>query len=447
MEQLLARGETEVAHTRRVFLRDLGVAATALPFVLNLPSLGFANQARRKQRLVVMFSPNGVVPSAFWPDENGESFTLKESLTPLEPLRDRTLILHGICDKVRGDGDNHMRGIGCLLTGIELFAGNIQGGSHTPAGWASGLSIDQEIKNYLQSDPATRTRFGSLEFGVMVPDRADTWTRMVYAGPNKPLAPIDNPYKMFAKLYGRMKDRESLKSILDDVGEDLRRVSAVVSAEDRRLLEEHATFVREMEQELRSAGEDVAHAVPELEPGVKEENDHIPRISRMQIDLLVNSFAADFARVATLQFTNSVGQARMRWLGVDEGHHELSHKPDSDEDAQDKLARINQWYCEQLAYLAQRLAETPEPGGAGSLLDNTLIVWTNELGKGNSHTLDDIPFVLVGNGLDFRMGRSIKYPKLPHNRLLLSLAHGMGHRMERFGNPDFCGDGVLPDLT
>ena len=122
---------------------------------------------------------------------------------------------------------------------------------------------------------------------------------------------------------------------------------------------------------------------------------------------MVNSFAADFARVATLQYTNSVGGARCSWLGIDEGHHELSHEPDSNEEAQDKLTRINKWYCEQLAYLAQRLAETPEPGGNGSLLDNTLIVWTNELGKGNSHTLDNIPFVLVGNGLDFRMGRSL----------------------------------------
>ena len=62
--------------------------------------------------------------------------------------------------------------------------------TETPAGWASGISIDQEIKNFLQRDPPTRTRFGSLEFGVMVPDHADTWTRMVYAGPNKPIAPI-----------------------------------------------------------------------------------------------------------------------------------------------------------------------------------------------------------------------------------------------------------------
>ena len=436
-------------NTRREFIRDLGLGAASLPFILNLPSLGFANQQKRKQRLVILFSPNGVVPSTFWPDKEGELTTLKESLQPLEPFKQRTLVLHGVCDKVRGDGDNHMRGIGCLLTGIELFPGNIQGGSHTPAGWAKGLSIDQEIKNHLQSDPATRTRFGSLEFGVLVPDRADTWTRMVYAGGNKPIAPIDDPYQMFAKLYGRAKDKENLKSVLDDLQDDLRKVGSVVSAEDRRLLAEHAGFVREMEQELKAdRDQGVGHAVPELEPGTRMENDNVPRISKMQIDLMVNSFVADFTRVATLQFTNSVGMARMRWLKINEGHHELSHSPDSDKVAQDKLTRINKWYCEQMAYLAKRLAETPEPGGGGgSLLDNTLLVWTNELGKGNSHTLDDIPFVLVGNGLDFRMGRSIQYPKLPHNRLLLSLAHGMGHPIKTFGNPKYCGDGPLPKLT
>src|SRR5437764_6529379 len=173
-------GRTLVAArtTRREFVRDLGIGAAALPFILNLPSLGFANQGRRKQRLVVMFSPDGVVPSTFWPDGEGKLTALKESLKPLEPFKERTLVLHGVCDKLRGDGDNHMRGIGCLLTGIELFPGNIQGGSHTPAGWASGRSIDQEIKNKLQADPATKTRFGSLEFGVMVTDHADAWTRM-----------------------------------------------------------------------------------------------------------------------------------------------------------------------------------------------------------------------------------------------------------------------------
>jgi hypothetical protein len=435
-------------NTRREFIRSLGIGAAALPFVTGLPGLAAPPEGRRKQRLVVMFSPDGVVPKTFWPDEEGENFTLKESLKPLEPFKNRVLTLYGVCDRVRGDGDNHMRGIGCLLTGVELFPGNVQGGSDTPAGWASGISIDQEIKNYLQKDPATRTRFGSLEFGVMVPERADTWTRMSYTGPNKPLAPIDNPYQMFTKLYGRAKDQENLKSVLDDLKQDLDKVRARVSAQDRQLLEEHTTLVREMERELHEVNKkDVGHPVPILEPGVRKDNDNIPQISKLQIDLMVNSFAADFTRIATLQYTNSVGQPRMRWLGINEGQHDLSHKPDEDADAQEKLTRINQWYCSQLAYLAKRLADTPEPGGQGSLLDNTLIVWTNELGKGNSHTLDNIPFVLVGGGLGFKMGRSVKYPRLPHNRLLLSLAHGFGHRIERFGNPDFCGAGPLPNLT
>src|SRR5438046_9620354 len=247
---------------RRQFIKQLGLSAASLPFLVGLPSLGLAAPARPRQRLVIMFSPNGTIPPAFWPEETGNDFSLKEIMTPLEKFKDRMLILQGLSNKVRGDGDSHMRDMRALLTGIELFPGNIQGGSHTPAGWASGISIEQEIKNYLQGKSETKTRFGSLEFGVMVPDRADTWTRMSYTGPNKPITPIDDPYQMFAKLYGRTKDRESLKSVLDELQDDLKKVGAIVSPADRRLLEEHATFVREFEQELRQSGDDVGHAVP-----------------------------------------------------------------------------------------------------------------------------------------------------------------------------------------
>jgi hypothetical protein len=433
--------------SRREFLRDLGVGAAAAPFLTQLPSLGFAAGAGpAKQRLVVMFSPNGVIPWNFWPDQEGEGdkFVLKESLLPLEPYKSKMLTLQGVCDKVRGDGDSHMRGIGCLLTGVELFPGNIQGGSHTPAGWAKGLSIDQEIKNYLQSKPETRTRFGSLEFGVQVPDRADTWTRMVYTGANKPVAPVNDPAQVLNKFYGRAKDQEALKSVLDEVREDLDAVKGKLGAEDRRLLEEHATFVREMEQQLQAAkAEKNAVSAPDLPAAPKDGSDAMPTLSRMQIELMVNAFQNDFSRIATLQYTNSVGQAKMKWLGIIEGHHEISHKEDKDAVAVEQLTKINKWFCEQLAYLCKRLSDTPEPGGEGSMLDHTTIVWTNELGKGNSHTLDDIPFVVVGGGLGWRMGRAIKYRKIPHNRLLLSMAHGFGHHLERFGNPDLSVDGYL----
>ena len=429
---------------RRQFLKQFGLSASSLPFLLGLPSLGLAAPARPRQRLIVMFSPNGTIPPAFWPDEAGADFKLKEIMAPLEEFKGRMLILHGLSNKVRGDGDGHMRGMSCLLTGIELFPGNILGGSDTPAGWASGISIDQEIKNYFQSRPETRTRFGSLEFGVGVTDRADPWTRMSYAGPNQPIAPISDPYQMYRKLYGQLQDKESLQSVLDDVRADLKKVSKLISTEDRRMLEEHETLVRQMEGEIAESGrQKLRVGPPGLEEGVADQNDNVPRLSRMQIDLLVNSFVNDMARVATLQYTKSVGQARMNWLGVSDGHHGLSHEPDKDETAQAKLVKINCWFAGELRYLTEKLANTPEPGGQGCLLDNTLIVWTNELGKGNSHTLDNIPFVLVGGGFGFQMGRSLKLDKTPHNRLHLALAHAVGHRLETFGKPALCEGGPL----
>jgi len=441
--------------TRRDFLLHTGMSAAAANLVMGLPTIGLSreNTAVKKQRLVFVFSPNGIIPKHFWPEKVGKNFQLKRILEPLADFKSRMMTLHGVCNKIKGDGDGHMRGIGCLLTGIELFPGDIQGGSDTPAGWSMGISVDQFLKNKLQANLATQTRFGSLEFGVMVPDRADTWTRMSYAGANRPITPIDNPYQMFDKLYGKTKNRELLASVLDGLSEDFRRVQQLLGEEDRHLLQNHLTMVREVEKELQAElanqkkQADAGHAVPQLPPNVAEENDNLPSLMKMQMNLLVNSFVADFARVATVQITNSVGQPRMRWLGIEEGHHGLSHEPDSNEEAYEKLIKINAWYCEQVAYLAKRLDQTPEPGGEGSLLDNTTIVWTNELGKGNSHTRNNIPFVLVGGGLGYKMGRAMKFDSVPHNRLLMSFCEAMGHPQESFGNPNFCGDGVLTGLT
>jgi len=119
---------------RREFLRRLGIGSAVLPFLGNLPSLAFASSGRR-QRLIVVFTPDGVVKKNFWPEQPGDfAADLPAILKPLDGFRDRMLLLKGVHNNVRGDGDGHMRGIGCLLTGIELFPGNIQGGSDTPAG-------------------------------------------------------------------------------------------------------------------------------------------------------------------------------------------------------------------------------------------------------------------------------------------------------------------------
>jgi hypothetical protein len=199
-----------------------------------------------------------------------------------------------------------------------------------------------------------------------------------------------------------------------------------------------------MEKEVAEAGrQKLRVGPPSLEEGIADQNDNLPRLSRMQIDLIVNSFVNDMSRVATLQYTKSVGMAHMNWLDIKDSHHTLSHEPDKEDSAQAKLIKINKWFCGELAYLAGKLANTPEPGGQGSLLDHTMILWTNELGKGNSHTLDNIPCLLVGGGFGFEMGRSLKFEKVAHNRLHLALAHAVGHRLETFGKASLCEGGPL----
>lgn len=435
-------------YRRREFLSKLGVSAAALPLLTGLPTVMGAQPAeslkRKKQRVVIMFSPNGVVQDNYWPETEGAEFEITPILEPLADFKDRMLLLHGVSNKVRGDGDSHMRGMSCLLTGAELLPGNIQGGSDSPAGWASDISVDQELKNFLQSQPATSTRFGALEFGVEVRDEADPWTRMCYAGKNRPVAPIDDPYSMFKRMYGRSKDDDLLRSVLDDVKDQLKSVGNRLGSEAKEMLQEHQGFVSEMERDLREAAQQkLASPAPNLEDGVAMGQSNMPKISRMQIDLLVNGFANDMNRVATLQYSNSVGQVRMKWLGINEPHHQLSHDPDMKEDSQKKLTKINQWFAGEMNYLLKKLAETKEPGTDESLLDNTLVIWTNELGKGNSHTLQNIPMLMVGSAAGFKMGRFLKLDNVAHNRLWLSLTSAFGHELESFGEKHLCEGGKL----
>jgi len=439
---------------RRRFLRHLGVSAAVSPFLQGLPGFGNVQAAAGgtpRKRVIIMFSPNGTIPDEFWPKIGGggeTDFQLGRILQPLAPYKDRLTFLKGLSNKIQGDGDGHQRGMSCLLTGTELFPGNIMGGSNTPAGWAKGISIDQELKNFFQANPATATRFGSLEFGVAIPDRADPWTRMSYAGPNQPVAPIDDPRRMMEKLYGKRDNKQTLEGIIDQVDGELAKLSSRLGKDDRALLDKHLTLVRELEKELArpDSTDQLSYPMPEIDPKIELVNENTPRISRIQIDLLVNAMANDMARVATLQYMRSVGQARMDWLGVKDGHHGISHEPDNDAEAYENLIKINTWFCGELAYLTEKLATTPEPGGDGTMLDHTLVIWLNELGKGNSHSLDNIPFLLIGGekASGFRSGRALQIPeKTPHNRLWLSLAHGFGHPIEQFGSAPFCTDGPL----
>jgi hypothetical protein len=136
-----------------------------------------------------------------------------------------------------------------------------------------------------------------------------------------------------------------------------------------------------------------------------------------------------------------VSNVRFTWLPtpINEGHHDLSHRSDEDADAVAKLTRINTWYASQLAGLIDRLKAIPE--GDGTVFDNTLILWANELAKGNTHSRVGAGYVLAGRAAGaLRTGRFLDYTgqSIPHNNLLVSLLNLMDVPDKSFGKTDWC---------
>ena len=169
--------------SRREFLRNLGIGAGGVAVCAESPSLGLANSCRGASGWSSCSAPTASCPKTFWPDEEGENFTLKESLHAAGAVQGpHAHAARRVRQDSRRRRQPHARH---RLPAHRHRAVPRQHprrlATRPPAG-PSGISIDQEIKNFLQANPSTRTRFGSLEFGVMVPDRADTWTRMSYAG-------------------------------------------------------------------------------------------------------------------------------------------------------------------------------------------------------------------------------------------------------------------------
>jgi hypothetical protein len=178
--------------------------------------------------------------------------------------------------------------------------------------------------------------------------------------------------------------------------------------------------------------------------------ENMPAVGRLQMDFLAAAFACDLTRGATLQWTHAESNQTFPWLNISGAHHVISHAGDSDAAAQENLTKINTWYATQFAYLLGKLAAVPE--GAGTLLDNTVVMWCIEVGKGNNHAHRDLPFLLAGScGGRLRTGRFVDYMAngaagRPHNDLLVSLARAMGTQDTTFGDPAHV-TGPLSNLT
>ena len=435
--------------SRRTLLAGAAGTAVALPWLEAFaPRRAFA-QSALPRRFIVVFTPNGLLPS--WTPAGAErDFTLSPTLAPLAPYQDELVVIRGLFQQ-GGGGDGHQNGMGGVLTGRRLNAGSFAGTGAAPAGWASGPSVDQRIADAIGG--ATKLR--SLELGVQV-GQADNWGRMCYRASNQPLPPEDDPAAVYARVFEELHTdpavlerlRGRRQSILDTVAGEYQRVASSLGSADRARLDAHLEAVRDVELRLTRVGHAAGGSCtdPALPSVEKDLNDAYPTVGALQTDLLVMALACDITRVASLQWSRSVSQTRFSWLGITDSHHDQSHLGDDDATAVDKLTRIDTWYAEQLASLIAKLKAVPE--GDGTLLDNTLILFCNELAKGNTHSRKDAGYVLAGGaGGTIEMGRFLHYEgDIPHNNLLVSLLQSFGLPDATFGEPEWC-DGPLSGLA
>jgi hypothetical protein len=285
---------------------------------------------------------------------------------------------------------------------------------------------------------------------------SDDWSRMSYSGPGTPMPPVDDPAAAYDRLFkdlnadpiGQKRLSDERHLVLSSIMSDAQKLRGKLGSSDRTKLDQHLASLDSINQHL-----DKVVAVGgqcQQPPAVGNIGDiydqaNFEAIGKLQMDMLVMALTCDVTRVASIQWTRSVGDVVMSWLpGVSEGHHTLSHYGLDDPNARNALIQINTWYAQQLAYLIDKMKSVQE--GSGTLLDNTVIFWCNELGIGNLHSHDDMRFLLAGGcGGAFKTGRHLSYNADPHNNLLLSLCHAMGVDLPTFGNPAYC-TGPLANL-
>ncbi len=446
---------------RRTLLRGAGGIALALPF---LEAMEAKAGGERPPRFIVFFSGNGTIPGRWEPVGSGTDYVLDDPsdpgrhLAPLEPWKDDLIVLDGIDQLSRLSPDGlqanlHDMGMAHMLTGAGI-AGSYEEGNfgHLLEATAGGPSIDQVIADSIGGD----TPFRSVQLGIRAlldPARPLT-SRMIYRAPFEVLVPENDPRAAFDTLFaganGTPADLAELRarrqSVLDKVKDDFDKLNARLGSADRIKLEGHLDAIREVETTLDSGevlGDCTIPNAPEISSPTAGAN--FPIVGKVQMELLALAMACDLTRVGSLQWHAAQGYTLFSWVNAVAGHHDLSHEYPHQQNHRESFEAVARWYAEQYAYLLQLLADQDD--GGSRLLDNTVVLWCNECGEGNEHSLRGVPYVVGGNyNNNFASGRALRFTEdTPHNDLYVSIANGLGVDINTFGDPNFS-TGPLPGV-
>lgn len=425
--------------SRRTFLRGVGVSM-ALPWLESLHGWGSEaapGNAEPPVRFACIFAGNGFHSREWWARGEGANMELGRVLDSLRPFREKMNFLRGLYNAEALIGGIHSCQTGNLLSGAHLApGGEIR----------SGTSCDQVIAQRV----GNQTKVPSLVLGCE-PSIAAIHKNysMIYSShiswssPTTPTPLEVYPARAFDRLF-RDSASPADQSVLDAVLEDARGLLNQVSRADQRRLDEYLSSVREVETQITQAGQAgrLQGWRPTLaEPNMRRPPDGMPQDidqhMRLMCDILVLAFQTDTTRVCTLKLNNDHSSLRFPNLPSERPnqridymiHHLLSHTNNAD------WLRVNQFFTEQVAYIADRLNRIQE--GSRTLLDNSMILYCSSMMTGG-HDNNQLPVVLLGRGGgQIRTGRVLDYLGRPNRKmcsLYLSLMDKAGVRLDRFGD-------------
>jgi len=391
------------------------------------------------KRFAVLFMGNGVNEDHWDAQGSGADMVLSKTLAPLEPLKQKINVIHGLFHK-RAIG----LGIHPAQTGSLLSGANIQKGAIIKA----GITVDQVLASQICQDTAQSSIVLACEQPMT--GYHETNYSLAYSSHiswQTPDSPVPNEVYPSLAWDNLFENRGYLRnmSILDRVKGDTETLSLAISTSDKAKLDEYLTSVREVEKRVegmrknKDRAEDLAKqknrpvfTMDRPENGLPED---LREHARLMCDIIAIAFQTDKTRVATLLLARDLGALYYPFLEVREGHHSASHNNNSDD-----YERIARFHLGQLAYLAAKLDGMPE--GNGTVLDNSCLMWLSNMWIGRKHDNTRLPLVLAGGlGGTLQTGRTLDYLQAgDENRkmcsLYLSIMDRMGVKLERFGDAE-----------
>lgn len=459
------------ARDRRAFLTGTAGVTMGLPLLDALSPRRAAGATARPRAAVFVMDVNGVVqasvaeyaggapePETFWPRAPGPltRVTLEADramgrvLGELADFAERLLIVRGVNHPFQSRNDPHAGGANQVLTASSLLpaVGNVD---TVPRGESLDVRLARE-----ENPPGQ----GPFNLAYLRSNWEYVNTRAISYQGNGKASPFEvSP----AAAYARMMQTASLdaagaerlargrRSVNDFVREQMRALMAApaLSTSDRRRLEQHFTAIRDVETRI-AANLSVEQEQELARLGGAYQTDAArDSVVRLHMDIIALALGAGYTTVATLRIEET-NQALDGYKEI-YPYHWISHRILSDAFHGAPLAgalemhrRVNVIQANRFKYLLTRLAEQTTP--YGSLLDESVAAWTNQIGTGN-HSYRNIPWVMAGGaGGTLKRGVYLDLPSggVTSNKFLNALGTALGLRNGAGGALDDFGDPSLP---